>query len=42
MDDGVVEMVRFSTVTLVPDWRIDDGWVVVVNPFRVAEGACDE
>src|SRR5277367_1614443 len=42
VDDGAVEVVKFSTVTLVPDWLIDGGWVVVVNPFRVVEGACDD
>jgi hypothetical protein len=40
--DGAVEVVRFSTATLVLDWLIDDGWIVVVNPFRVVEGACDD
>lgn len=40
--DGAVEVVRFSTVTLVLDWLINDGWVVVVNPFRVVEDACDD
>jgi hypothetical protein len=42
VDDGAVEVARFSTVTLVLDWLIEDSWVVVVNPFRVVEGACDD
>jgi hypothetical protein len=40
--DGTVEVVRFSTATLVLDWLINNSWVVVVNPFRVVEGACDD